>query len=481
MSSAQSFAELGLKPEILRAIAEAGYTTPTPIQAQAIPIILSGKDVMGGAQTGTGKTAGFALPILQKLLPLASSSPSPARHPVRALILTPTRELAIQVEDSVKVYGKYTGLRSTVVFGGVDIRQQIPIVRGGVEILVATPGRLLDHIEQKTVNLGQVEVFVLDEADRMLDMGFIPDIKRIMALLPATAKRQNLLFSATFSNEIKKLADQLLNAPQLIEVAKRNTTAETVTQSVYKVAADEKRALMTHIVRSRNLYQVLCFVRTKHGASRLARQLEKDGLKTTAIHGDKSQAARLEALDDFKAAKVQVLVATDVAARGLDIDDLPLVINYELPYVPEDYIHRIGRTGRAGALGEAISLCSPDEEKLLTEIERLLKRTLSVATPDGYNVPRDVQPAPRQPRAPAARRAVRDESRAESRPPRRGRPRDDADDRNPDQPPIQRKPAPEHAAALVSNAPADIRASRRVNRPIPALLMKRRATEPENA
>src|SRR5450432_1710632 len=394
MSSTPSFAELGLSPEILRAVADAGYTIPTPIQAQAIPIILAGKDVMGGAQTGTGKTAGFALPILQKLLPLANASPSPARHPVRALILTPTRELAIQVEEAVATYGKYTGIRSTVVYGGVDIRQQLPIVRGGVEILVATPGRLLDHIEQKSVNLSQVEIFVLDEADRMLDMGFIPDIKRIMALLPATAKRQNLLFSATFSGEIKKLADHLLNAPQLIEVAKRNTTADTVSQSVYKTSSDQKRALLQHIVTSRNLWQVLCFVRTKHGASRLARQLEKDGLKTTAIHGDKSQLARLEALDDFKAAKVQVMVATDVAARGLDIDDLPLVVNYELPYVPEDYIHRIGRTGRAGATGQAISLCSPDEEKLLAEIERMLKRTIPVATfDDGFSPRRETAPA----------------------------------------------------------------------------------------
>src|SRR5207249_3521765 len=267
------------------------------------------------------------------------------------------------------------------------------IVRGGVEILVATPGRLLDHIEQKSVHLGQVEIFVLDEADRMLDMGFIPDIKRIMALLPATVRRQNLLFSATFSNEIKKLADALLNEPQLIEVARRNTAAETVTQSVYKVRAEEKRSLLAHIVTSRNLWQVLCFVRTKHGASRLARQLEREGLKTTAIHGDKSQAARLAALEEFKASAVQVMVATDVAARGLDVDDLPLVINYDMPYVPEDYIHRIGRTGRAGASGEAISLCAPEEEKLLSEIERLLKRSLPVA----------VMPA-----VPGAHRAVRE-------------------------------------------------------------------------
>jgi len=297
MSSAPSFAELGLAPELLRAVTEAGYTTPTPIQQQAIPVVLAGRDVMGGAQTGTGKTAGFALPILHKLLPQANTSPSPARHPVRALILAPTRELAIQVEEAVKTYGKYTGIRSTCVFGGVDIKQQLPIVRAGVEILVATPGRLLDHIEQKSVHLGQVEIFVLDEADRMLDMGFIPDIKRIMALMPVTAKRQNLLFSATFSAEIKKLADALLNQPQLIEVARRNTAAETVVQSAYKCPQDSKRLLLEHIVRSRGLKQVLCFVRTKHGASRLARQLEKDGLITSSrgarrVQGREARGAR---------------------------------------------------------------------------------------------------------------------------------------------------------------------------------------------
>jgi len=491
----QSFAELGLRPEILRAVAEAGYTTPTPIQLQAIPLILEGLDVMGGAQTGTGKTAGFALPILQKLLPLANTSPSPARHPVRALILTPTRELAIQVEEAIATYGKHTGLRSTVVYGGVDIRQQLPTVRGGVEILVATPGRLLDHIEQKSVYLGQVEIFVLDEADRMLDMGFIPDIKRIMALLPATAKRQNLLFSATFSNEIKKLADQLLNAPRLIEVARRNTTAETVSQSVYKVSAERKRTLLAHIVTSRDLWQVLCFVRTKHGASRLARQLEKDGLKTTAIHGDKSQPARLEALDDFKAAKVQVMVATDVAARGLDIDDLPLVINYELPYVPEDYIHRIGRTGRAGASGEAISFCSPDEERLLTEIERMLKRSIPVAAADGIpaeRAPAHAERAPahsREPRVSREPRAVR-----EPRQPREGRqtkpPREHAaeppprrdhavdDTRNPDQPPIERPAAKQNGSGTLAPS-SHARPGQRKSHPIPALLMKRSAGEPE--
>ncbi len=475
MSSTPSFTELGLSPEILRAVAEAGYTTPTPIQAQAIPTILAGKDVMGGAQTGTGKTAGFTLPILQKLLPMANTSPSPARHPIRALILTPTRELAIQVEESVKTYAKYTGLRSTVVFGGVDIKQQLPIVRAGIEILVATPGRLLDHIEQKSLYLGQVEIFVLDEADRMLDMGFIPDIKRIMALLPVTAKRQNLLFSATFSMDIKKLADQLLNAPQLIEVAKRNTTADTVSQSVYKASTDQKRALLEHIVTSRNLWQVLCFVRTKHGASRLARQLEKDGLKTTAIHGDKSQAARLEALDDFKAAKVQVMVATDVAARGLDIDDLPLVVNYELPYVPEDYIHRIGRTGRAGASGEAISFCAPEEEKLLAEIERLLKRSIPVVAAD--IAPAKSESRPRRDTQPA--RAVKPGSRGDGDAPPPRRQRDDSVfDLNPDQPLIPRQPDRVQAGALTSNNPAHRDPLRRAQ-PIAALLMKRSSPEPE--
>jgi ATP-dependent RNA helicase RhlE len=476
MSSTPSFAELGLRPELLRAVAEAGYTTPTPIQAQAIPTILQGLDVMGGAQTGTGKTAGFALPILQKLLPLANTSPSPARHPVRALILTPTRELAIQVEEAVKSYGKYTGLRSTVVFGGVDIKQQLPIVRGGVEILVATPGRLLDHVEQKSVYLGQVEIFVLDEADRMLDMGFIPDIKRIMALLPATAKRQNLLFSATLSSEIKKLADQLLNAPQLIEVARRNTAAETVAQSVYKIAGDQKRALLEHIVTSRNLWQVLCFVRTKHGASRLARQLEKDGLKTTAIHGDRSQAARLEALADFKAAKVQVMVATDVAARGLDIDDLPLVVNYEMPYVAEDYIHRIGRTGRAGQEGEAISFCAPEEEKLLAEIERMLKRSLPVAAPEPLA---PVRSAPHARRGAEAVRPARHSARTHAvQHPHRERVRD-AVDRNPDQPALARGPdRPSAVAALTAPGPALRHPSRRPH-PVPALLQKRSTREPE--
>src|SRR5690348_6621666 len=402
------FEELGLRPEILQAVAESGYTTPTPIQAQAIPEILAGRDIMGGAQTGTGKTAGFGLPILHKLAPYANSSPSPARHHVRALILAPTRELAIQVEEQIKEYGKHTHLRSTCVFGGVDIRQQLPIVRAGVEILVATPGRLLDHVEQKSINLGHVEIFVLDEGDRMLDMGFIPDIKRIMKLLPA--KRQNLLFSATFSSDIKKLADELLNQPRLIEVARRNTAAETVSQSAHKVAQEAKRALLVHLVTSRNVWQVLCFVRTKHGASRLARQLEREGLAASAIHGDKTQAARLEALSQFKDGKLQVLVATDVAARGLDIDDLPLVVNYELPHVPEDYIHRIGRTGRAGASGEAISFVAPEEEKYLVEIEKLLRKKIAIADVEGFE-PQST-PSPRRERSAHGERSARSGERS---------------------------------------------------------------------
>ena len=476
-----TFEALGLQPELLRAVAESGYTTPTPIQQQAIPLVLAGRDVMGGAQTGTGKTAGFGLPILQRLAPHANTSPSPARHRVRALILAPTRELAIQVEESIKEYGKYTGLRSTCVFGGVDIKQQLPIVRAGVEILVATPGRLLDHVEQKSINLGQVEIFVLDEADRMLDMGFIPDIKRIMKLLPPAAKRQNLLFSATFSNEIKKLADELLNQPQLIEVARRNTAAETVVQSAYKVPQDAKRALLAHIVRSRNIWQVLCFVRTKHGASRLARQLEKDGLATSAIHGDKTQAARLDALSTFKEGKLQVLVATDVAARGLDIDDLPLVVNYELPHVPEDYIHRIGRTGRAGATGEAMSLVAPEEEKYLAEIEKLLRKKVPILVAEGFDpsAARSERPrrtekaAPRETRAPRERAHAR-EDRGAVREDRQAE-RERAYARNPDQPLAARNGNGAMSPASASSHPAH----RHAKRPVPALLMKRPAREPE--
>ena len=377
-----NFSEFGLAPEILKAVAEKGYTEPTPIQAQAIPVILEGKDVMGAAQTGTGKTAGFTLPLLQRLLKHANTSTSPARHPVRALILTPTRELAAQVEESVQVYGKYAGLRMAVVYGGVNITPQIGELRRGVEILVATPGRLLDHIQQKTTSLGQVEILVLDEADRMLDMGFLPDIKRILALLPK--QRQNLLFSATFSDDIRRLADSLLNTPVRIEVARRNSVVETVTHTVHPVDRENKRALLAHLIKEGNWHQVLVFVGTKHGTSRLARQLVKDGIEATDIHGDKSQPQRTQALDDFKAGKVAVLVATDVAARGLDIIELPHVVNFDLPYTPEDYVHRVGRTGRAGLKGDAVSLVCAEEEKQLVEVEKILKAKIVQVPVPGF-------------------------------------------------------------------------------------------------
>jgi ATP-dependent RNA helicase RhlE len=371
-----SFAQLNLSAEILKAISDQGYTEPTPIQSQAIPPILAGKDLMGAAQTGTGKTAGFTLPMLSRLQPYANTSMSPARHPIRALILVPTRELAVQVYESVKTYGKYLPLKCTVVYGGMDMTPQTKDLRAGVDILVATPGRLLDHVEQKTMNLSKVEILVLDEADRMLDMGFLPDIKRIIAMIPP--QRQSLLFSATFSEEIKKLANKLLKDPVLIEVARRNSIADLITHVVYHVARDRKRELLTHLIRSNDLKQVLVFVRTKHGASRLAQQLEKDRITATAIHGDKTQPQRTQALADFKEGRVRVLVATDVAARGLDIEDLPHVVNFELPTTPEDYIHRIGRTGRAGAKGDAISLVCEDEAELLQGIEKLLKFKLNV-------------------------------------------------------------------------------------------------------
>ena len=366
-----SFDQLGLSAEILRAINDQGYTEPTPIQAQAIPPILEKKDIMGGAQTGTGKTAGFTLPMLHRLQPYANTSVSPARHPIRALILVPTRELAAQVFESVKTYGKYLPLKCTVVYGGVNMDPQIKDLLAGVEILVATPGRMLDHVQQKTIRLSKVEILVLDEADRMLDMGFLPDIKRILALMPQ--KRQSLMFSATFSEEIKKLADKILKLPMLIEVAKRNSMTNLVTHVVHPIKRDRKRKLLAHLIKSQDLKQVLVFVRTKHGASHLARQLERDGISTTAIHGDKSQPQRTQALAEFKHGEVQVLVATDVAARGLDIEDLPHVVNFELPNTPEDYIHRIGRTGRAGTKGCAISLACDDENELLEGIEKLLK------------------------------------------------------------------------------------------------------------
>jgi len=377
------FSDLGLLPEILRSVEDAGYTTPTPIQAQAIPIILSGKDVMGGAQTGTGKTAGFTLPMLHRLARHASTSSSPARHPVRALILCPTRELAMQVHESVVTYSKHVPLRSTCIYGGVDMKAQIAELKEGREIVIATPGRLLDHVQQKTVHFSAVEFLILDEADRMLDMGFIPDIKRILAMLPK--ERQSLLFSATFSDEIKKLADQMLKAPQLIEVARRNQVSETITHRVHMVNSDKKRYLLLHLLKERGLSQVLIFLGTKFGTARLATWLERQGVNAVAIHGDKSQQQRTEALEAFKSGRAQVLVATDVAARGLDIDDLPHVINYELPHVAEDYVHRIGRTGRAGKSGDATSLVSPEERQHLAEIEKLIKFKIEQVEITGFD------------------------------------------------------------------------------------------------
>ncbi|QBE64601.1 DEAD/DEAH box helicase [Pseudoduganella lutea] len=376
------FADFGLSPDILRALTDQGYEHPTPIQAQAIPVLLQGRDVMGAAQTGTGKTAGFSLPIIQLLLAHANASMSPARHPVRALILAPTRELAVQVAENVAAYCKHTPLRSTVVYGGVDIKPQAAIMRGGVEIVIATPGRLLDHVEQKNISLSQVQMLVMDEADRMLDMGFLPDLQRIINLLPK--QRQNLMFSATFSPEIKRLASTFLTDPVTIEVARSNATADKVTQVVYKVTEENKREAVAHILRQRELKQVIVFSNTKIGASRLARGLEQEGMKASAIHGDKTQQERMAALDAFKRGEVDVLVATDVAARGLDISDLPCVINYDLPYNAEDYVHRIGRTGRAGASGDAISIYSDKDERLLVDIEKLIKQTIKRGELEGF-------------------------------------------------------------------------------------------------
>ena len=378
------FAKLGLRAELVDAVATKGYSQPTPIQSQAIPLILEGRDLMGGSQTGTGKTAAFTLPMLQLLAEQRASAPrgNQARKAPRALVLTPTRELAAQVGESVATYGKGLNLKSTIIFGGVGINPQIDRLRRGVDILISTPGRLLDHAGQGTVDLSRIEILVLDEADRMLDMGFIHDIRRILKQLPGC--RQNLLFSATYSNEIKKLSDGILHDPALVEVARRNTAAEKVTQLVHPVAKSDKRALLSKLIRDGDWTQVLVFTRTKHGANRLARQLDCDGITSSAIHGNKSQNARTQALADFKSGNVRVLVATDVASRGLDINLLPHVVNFELPNVPEDYVHRIGRTGRAGEEGAAHSLVSADEHGLLRDIERLLKRSIPVKEIEGY-------------------------------------------------------------------------------------------------
>ncbi len=377
-----SFSSLGLSAPLLKAIQDQGYTQPTPIQKQSIPVILSGKDVLAGAQTGTGKTAGFTLPLLQML-----GEEKKSGHYIRALILTPTRELAAQVGDSVATYGKYLPFRSSVIFGGVSINPQIKQLQAGLDIVIATPGRLLDHVSQKTIDLSKVEFLILDEADRMLDMGFINDIKKVLAILPK--KRQNLLFSATFSDEIKRLADSLLNSPALIEVAKRNATSGNIKQTIHPVDRDRKKELLTHLIKEGDWKQVLVFTRTKHGANKLMAQLEKDGITAAAIHGNKSQNARTKALADFKNGEVRVLVATDIAARGIDIDQLPHVVNFELPNIAEDYVHRIGRTGRAGNGGEAISLVCVDEHEYLKGIEKLIKQeipkhTIKEFTPDPF-------------------------------------------------------------------------------------------------
>jgi ATP-dependent RNA helicase RhlE len=382
VSSSPAFSDLGLAAPLLRAVQETGYTIPTPIQAQAIPLVLAGGDLLAAAQTGTGKTAGFVLPILHRLMdkPLI---PKPGRP--RCLILVPTRELAAQVEESVKTYGKHYPLVSMVMFGGVNINPQYKALRGRVDILVATPGRLLDHVGQKTVDLSGVEILVLDEADRMLDMGFIRDIRKVIALIPK--QRQTLLFSATFSDDIRSLANTLLNNPGSVEVARRNTASELVEQSVHLVPQAHKKEFLAHLIRHHNWQQVLVFTRTKHGANKLAEKLLKDRIPAAAIHGNKSQAARTRALAQFKDGTLQVLVATDIAARGIDIDQLPQVVNFELPNVPEDYVHRIGRTGRAGSVGSAVSLVDGEEMSYLKEIERLIKRSIARVEVEGFVMP----------------------------------------------------------------------------------------------
>jgi len=413
------FDTLPLDPKLLRAVADSGYMTMTPIQAKAIPLVLAGRDVMGAAQTGTGKTAAFSIPLLQKMLKHETASVSPARHPVRALVIAPTRELADQVANSIKTYSKHTSLRATVVFGGIDMKPQTAELKKGVEVLIATPGRLLDHIEAKNCSLGQVEYVVLDEADRMLDIGFLPDLQRILSYLPKT--RQTLLFSATFSPEIKKLAQSYLQDPILVETSRSNATAATVEQHFYRVEDDDKRAAVRQILRERGITQSIVFVNSKLGAARLARAFERDGLNTTALHGDRSQDERLKALAAFKAGEIDLLVATDVAARGLDIADLPAVFNFDVPFNAEDYVHRIGRTGRAGASGLAVTLVARDDSRLIADIEKLIKKKVElepfeledlrprrpprrdepVREEGDRGEPRAIQPAPPPRRAPA--------------------------------------------------------------------------------
>ena len=408
-------------PPLLQAVKDLGYEQPSPIQEQAIPLVLAGRDLMAGAQTGTGKTAAFALPTLQLLAPHASTSASPARHPIRVLVLAPTRELAIQVEESFRGYAKHMPLRTAIVYGGTDMNAQILALRKGVEILVATPGRLLDHVQNKTLMLNQVSVLILDEADRMLDMGFMPDIKRIIALLPPV--RQNLLFSATFPDEIRRLVKSLLKNPAEVQIAARNATADLVTHVVHPCAREKKRELLCHLIKSRGLTQVLVFCGTRIGANRLAHQLRANHIHVDAIHGDKTQAEREAALEAFKSGKTTVLVATDVASRGLDIENLPQVINFDIPHSPEDYIHRIGRTGRAGLTGEAISLVAPDDAEALAAIEKLINKTLERVLVAGF-----------EPSTGAVATMMGGESRAQG-----GRPRRDA------RPPAERHSQSQHS------------------------------------
>jgi ATP-dependent RNA helicase RhlE len=395
-----SFDTLGLTPELVGVVADEGYTEPTPVQREAIPLILAGRDLLAGAQTGTGKTAAFVLPILQLLhvtrrAPVANADPRPHRvqaGPIRTLVLTPTRELALQVEESVRTYGARRPIRSVAIYGGVNFDRQARALKMGPEIVVATPGRLLDHVGQRTIDLSHVEILVLDEADRMLDMGFIRDIKRIIGLLPP--KRQNLMFSATFSNEIRELAGGFLTDPATVDVAPRNTAAELVEQVVIPVDRERKRELLSHLVRTGRIDQALVFTRTKHGANRLAEQLARDGIEAAAIHGNRSQSQRVRALGDFKAGRVAILVATDLAARGIDIDALPHVVNFELPMVAQDYVHRIGRTGRAGIDGQAVSLVCIDEAPLMRDIEKLLRHPVPVEIVPGFEPDRSIRAEP---------------------------------------------------------------------------------------
>jgi ATP-dependent RNA helicase RhlE len=432
-----TFASLNLAQPLMRAIADAGYTKPTPVQAQAIPLVLAGGDLLAGAQTGTGKTAGFTLPILHLLTAKPVANPRPGRP--RCLILVPTRELAAQVEESVQTYGKYLPLKSMVMFGGVNINPQMKALRGQVDILVATPGRLLDHVGQKTLDLSGVEILVLDEADRMLDMGFIRDIKKILALLPK--QRQNLLFSATFSDEIKTLSDGLLHKPGYVEVARRNSTVELISQSVHLVPQRLKSHLLSHLIKHNDWKQVLVFTRTKHGANRLTEKLIADGIPAAAIHGNKSQPARTKALAQFKDGSLPVLVATDIAARGLDIDQLPHVVNFELPNVPEDYVHRIGRTGRAGSSGSAVSLVDKEESQFLRDIERLIKREIPVVAVDSFVPPANLPAeAPRPPRPQhGQRRHSNTTGSNRNQPPRDGQARDSQGQRKKPRNPQQRE------------------------------------------